>query len=179
MGMIRSNAEKLVRDCTSSAIALLPDHHASDSDSDSFAKASLDALAPLRGVGIATASLILSIVTAAGDGEVPFYSDDSFLWLCAGRYPGLQGVKKYIKPNGDLNVKYNMNEYRMLWDAMLGLQGRLNADVKEGPRVGLVDVERVAYVLSHFDGVYEGEEVQGDEQGNKKQKRAKAKGEDL
>lgn len=168
MGMIKSNPEPLVLKCASSAVSLLP------SNASDFPKASLDALAPLRGVGIATASLVLSIATAGDEYEVPFYSDDTFLWLCAEEYPGSEKGSKYKKPNGDLNVKYNANEYRLLWDKVGELQTRLNGGIGEGSkdgegRVRLVDVERVAFVLRNCD--VEGDYGQGDEKGNKKMKR--------
>lgn len=174
MGMIKSNPEPLILKCTSSAISLLP------SDTPEFPKASLDALAPLRGVGTATASLVLSIATARDEYEVPFYSDDTFFWLCAEEYPGSETGSKYKKPNGDLNVKYNANEYRLLWDKAGELQRRLNGGIGEGSkdgegRVRLVDVERVAFVLRNYDveGVCGGGEegMKGDEKANKKMRR--------
>ncbi|KAJ5289466.1 Protein of unknown function DUF3743 [Penicillium atrosanguineum] len=134
MSMIKSNAEKLVLECTSSAISLLPGPNSTpstESEGDVFPKESLDALTRLRGVGVATASLVLSIATAASADadEVPFYSDDTFRWLCAACYPGSEDVaRKYLKPNGDLGVKYNVNEYRLLWDKMGELRGEVEWD---------------------------------------------------
>ncbi|KAJ5131798.1 hypothetical protein N7448_005956 [Penicillium atrosanguineum] len=138
MSMIKSNAEKLVLECTSSAISLLPGPNSTpntESEGDVFPKESLDALTRLRGVGVATASLVLSIATAASADadEVPFYSDDTFLWLCAACYPGSEEVaRKYLKPNGDLGVK-------------------LNGMGEEEGKVGFVDVERVAFVVRNLE----------------------------
>lgn len=184
MGLINSNTEKLVLECTSSALSLLPSKPDGDGAGDVFPKESLDALSKLRGVGIATASLVLSIITASDTGvcEVPFYSDDTFLWLCAGVYPGSEEkVGKFLKPNGDLGVKYNVNEYRLLWDAMRELRGRLNGDGEgEEERVRFVDIERVAFVVRNSEGT--GVDLGGgggggdsdrkvDEKGGKKAKR--------
>lgn len=157
MGMIKSNTEKLVLECTSSALSLLPHPNSTshvDSEGDVFPKESFDALTRLRGVGVATASLVLSIATAssAESDEVPFYSDDTFLWLCAGRYPrSEEEVRKYLKPNGDLGVKYNVNEYRLLWDKMGELRGRLNGDGEGEGKVRFIDIERVAFVVRNIE----------------------------
>lgn len=186
MGLIKSNTEKLVLECTSSALSLLPSKPDRDGAGagagDVFPKESLDALSKLRGVGIATASLVLSIITASDTGvcEVPFYSDDTFLWLCAGVYPGSEEkVGKYLKPNGDLGVKYNVNEYRLLWDATRELRGRLNGDGEgEEERVRFVDIERVAFVVTNIDaagidlsGDGNGDGGEVDKKGGKKAKR--------
>ncbi|RHZ43242.1 uncharacterized protein CDV56_100915 [Aspergillus thermomutatus] len=164
LGLVRSNQPDLVRRTTSSAFAAVPasDPTAdlasadaepeSESESDgAFPKQSLDALiAPLRGVGPATASLILSVATESA----PFYSDDVFLWLCLGEFPSAAaaedggersvGASKHVRPNGELNVKYNLQEYRLLWEAVRRLRARLDA-------VSCADVEKVAFVLRHID----------------------------
>ncbi|KAJ5684726.1 uncharacterized protein N7477_001071 [Penicillium maclennaniae] len=170
MGMIKSNAEKVVLECTSSAISLLPEPSTTpnvDSEGDLYPKESFDALTRLRGVGVATASLILSIATASSVevDEVPFYSDDTFLWLCAGCYPGSEEeeVRKYLKPNGDLGVKYNVNEYRLLWEKMEELRGRLNRPGEGEDKIRFVDIERVAFVVRNFDD--SGFDVGGDDGG--------------
>lgn len=179
MGMVRSNQNKSVVNSTSSAIAALPKEDPLLSPSEAFPKASLDALAPLRGVGTATASLILSIATGRGEvaHQVPFYSDDIYLWLCLKDFPETEGesrakqlissggtgdkpkkVSKFKRPNGELNVKYNMHEYQKLWDECLGLLFRLNHAVEEEaaaedgtPRfISHNDIEKVAYVLRNI-----------------------------
>ncbi|PKX94417.1 uncharacterized protein P174DRAFT_486477 [Aspergillus novofumigatus IBT 16806] len=157
LGLVCSNQAALVRRTTASAFATVP---ASDPMADlvAFPKQSLETLtAPLRGVGPATASLILSVATAVA----PFYSDDVFLWLCCGVFPSSAdaaaeddgpkkgGVSRRIRPNGELNVKYNMQEYRQLWEAVRRLRARLAAQSSEG--VSCADVEKVAFVLRHYD----------------------------
>jgi hypothetical protein len=120
----------------------------------------MDALNPLRGVGVATASLVLSIATGRNEyaQQIPFYSDDMFLWLVVKDYPStksstkLKVDSKFMRPNGELNVRYTLNEYRELWDACAELRMRLNKEV-EGDE-GIVsqnDIEKVAYVLRNID----------------------------
>ncbi|CAG8885916.1 unnamed protein product [Penicillium egyptiacum] len=161
MGMVTSNPVATITKSTSTAFAALPDVDPVVAPNDAFPKASLDALtAPIRGVGPATASLILSIATVFGDTEkqVPFYSDNVYLWLCLTDFPEGNNIKeqkpsKHKKPNGELIVKYNMNEYRELWNASQELRARLNnsAGEKSGDRpVSFIDIERVAYVLRNI-----------------------------
>ncbi|KAJ5714214.1 uncharacterized protein N7483_011395 [Penicillium malachiteum] len=159
MGLIRSNAEPLVSSCVSAALSALP-----KADSEEFPQASLDALQPLRGVGPATASLILSIMTGCSDTsrQVPFYSDDAFLWLCLQAYPKIEDnasekdVKSgftNLKPSPVvLKVRYTLNEYRELWDASNTLHRRLNEGLEAGQEpVSQNDIEKVAYVLHNID----------------------------
>ncbi|KAJ5494662.1 hypothetical protein N7463_010749 [Penicillium fimorum] len=161
MGMVKSNQVATITKSTSTAFAALPDADPVVAPNDAFPKASLDALtAPIRGVGPATASLILSIATVFSDSkkQVPFYSDDVYLWLCLTDFPEGQDAKeqkssKHKKPNGELIAKYNMSEYRDLWNASQELRARLNNGVGErsgdGP-VSFIDIERAAYVLRNI-----------------------------
>lgn len=54
-----------------------------------------------------------------------------------------------IRPNGELNVKYNIPEYRQLWEAVRRLRARLAAQSSDA--VSCADVEKVAFVLRHYD----------------------------
>ncbi|PLB43998.1 hypothetical protein P170DRAFT_369681 [Aspergillus steynii IBT 23096] len=182
LGMVKGNQEKVVQKATSDAFAAVPGHGLelkdegnddADGEVDEFPKSSLDMLTgPLRGVGPATASLLLSVGTGVGDPplEVPFYSDDTFLWLCLGEVPstndpkddapggeaGEEPAKKkqrasIFKPSGEINVKYNAQEYRQLWDAVRALRKRLNKAESSAGHVSCADVEKVALVLRHLD----------------------------
>ncbi|KAJ5777226.1 hypothetical protein N7520_000472 [Penicillium odoratum] len=172
MGMIKANDEKLIIKCTESASSSLPNANSKldlGSDSDLFPQKSLDALQPLRGVGVATASLILSIATGFREDheQVPFYSDDLFLWLVVGEYPvtGLsekgdsksKSKSKFMR-DGELNVKYNLNEYRELWGRCRELMRRLkiHEGYEEDP-ISQNDIEKVAYVLRNIgaSGLYD------------------------
>ncbi|KAF7546231.1 hypothetical protein G7Z17_g8575 [Cylindrodendrum hubeiense] len=89
---------------------------------DSNAQVALDILTKLRGIGPATASLLL---TVHDPDQVIFFSDEAFYWLCC------DGKKSPIK--------YNAKEYRALRDSAQDLSARLG--------VSATDVEKVAYVL--------------------------------
>lgn len=74
--------------------------------------------AGLRGVGPATASLLMAVMDPAG---AIFFSDEAFAWLC-----------------GDAKPRYSAGEYRDLLRRAEGLKTRLG--------VGATEIEQVAYV---------------------------------
>lgn len=158
MGMVKSNHDKTVTKSTSTALAALPDADPILVPSEAFPGASLDALTtPLRGVGPATASLILSIATVLDNprNQVPFYSDDVYLWLVLGDFPKAEDQVDKPSPNkksnGELMAKYDVNEYRDLWKHTQELRARLSKDVAESDRpVSLIDIEKVAYVIRNI-----------------------------
>ncbi|PYH46150.1 uncharacterized protein BP01DRAFT_294202 [Aspergillus saccharolyticus JOP 1030-1] len=135
LGMVRSNPETTICEATSTASELLQKHNMTEFPGDALDRVT----GPLRGVGPATGSLVLSVLA-----DVPFYSDDVFLWLCLGVYPGYgpEPARKAFKPgkSGELDVKYNAMEYRELWDAVRRLRERLG-------RVACEEVEKVAFVI--------------------------------
>lgn len=88
------------------------------------ASAAVEAFAKLKGIGPATASLLLSVHDSE---RVLFFSDEAFYWLCC-------GARK-------LPIKYNAKEYRDLSAAAQDMVRRL--------RVSATDIEKVAYVLMH------------------------------
>lgn len=82
----------------------------------------LNILTQLKGIGPATASLLLAVHDAD---NVIFFADEAFYWLCC------RGSKAPIK--------YNLKEYAELNERAHALASRLG--------VKAVDVERVAFVL--------------------------------
>lgn len=94
------------------------------------AAVALEALTKLKGIGPATASLLLSVHDPAG---VIFFSDEAFYWLCS------EGAKT--------TIKYNPKEYQALRSEAGRLAERLG--------VSATDIEKAAYVVmkqQHFDG---------------------------
>jgi len=84
--------------------------------------ASLNILTKLKGIGPATASLLLAVLDPE---RVIFFADEAFYWLCCG------GKKAPIK--------YNAKEYQELCERTRRLCQRL--------KVKAVDIERVAFVI--------------------------------
>lgn len=88
----------------------------------SDSSAAVDILTKLKGIGPATASLLLSVHDPE---RVLFFSDEAFYWLCCG------GKRDAIK--------YNKKEYAALGEEAQKLIERLG--------VRAVDLEKVAYVV--------------------------------
>ncbi|KAJ5811788.1 hypothetical protein N7474_008089 [Penicillium riverlandense] len=176
MGNLKTNQANLVRKSTAAALSALPIADPTLYPDEAFPRPSLDALTkPLRGVGPATASLILSISTAAGDAshQIPFYSDDVYLWLCLKDFPEPEDARtpqplissggastetkpkkkpsKYKRPNGELNVKYNASEYRQLWNASWELRERLNRSMDTSDQEDGEAEDDNAQPISHND----------------------------
>lgn len=84
--------------------------------------AALDGITKLKGIGPATASLLLSVHDPE---RVIFFSDEAFYWLCC------NGKKS--------TIKYNSKEYQELNKSAATVVKRLG--------VSATDVEKVAYVI--------------------------------
>lgn len=114
MKLVSSNDGEVVKKTIREAMA----QYRSD---NSIARA-VDAIAKLKGIGPATASLLLSVHDPE---RVVFFSDEAFWWLCC------EGKKSPIK--------YNAKEYQQLSAAADKIVKRL--------QVGATDIEKVAYVI--------------------------------
>lgn len=145
MKLVSSNAPETVWSATSAAAA------ASKSSSGASARRNTDTLGiltQLRGVGPATASLLLSVLDPQG---AIFFSDEAYWWLCCG---GRRDA-----------IRYTPREYDALCARARALGDRLRG-------AAMVDVEKAAYVAMR-EGLG-GEEAAGGEGGEKA--KAKAKG---
>ena len=113
----------------------------------------LKSLAALRGVGPATASLLLA---AAFPDDVPFFADEILLWLR--RSDGEEG---WEKPK----LKYDWKEYREVWDGVGSVRGRFGEE-----EVSAEDVERAGWVVEMLrdegvEAVFRGREKEVGEAG--------------
>jgi predicted flap endonuclease-1-like 5' DNA nuclease len=120
MKLVSSNDEKLVKSTAEEAVKIL------QSKKPDLA-AALDTMTKLRGIGPATASLLLAVHNPE---NVIFFADEAFYWLCCG---GEKGA-----------IKYNAKEYKMLDEEAATLSKRLG--------VRAVDIEKVAFVLMREGG---------------------------
>lgn len=118
MKLVSSNEESFANDTIKEAL------DAYDEKSD--APEAVQVLTKLKGIGPATASLLLAVHDPA---NVIFFADEAFYWLCSG------GKKD--------SIKYNAKEYKELDATSRKLIKRLG--------VKTVDIERVAYVLMNQD----------------------------
>jgi hypothetical protein len=117
LALVQSNSANDIQDTTKAAFKLLPD-----------AISALKVLVALKGIGPATASLLLSV---AAPETVPFFSDELFRW-CMWDESGSPG-------GWQRKIKYNAKEYEMLLEKVDALVKRLG--------VRAVDAEQVAWVL--------------------------------
>ena len=100
-----------------------------------FVKQSLAILTRLKGIGPATASLLLSVCDPV---TAPFFSDELFRWC----------LFQDGKGNGwDRGIKYNVKEYLELFDQVLSFSRRFMDNFQAD--VTADDVEKVAYVLGN------------------------------
>ena len=121
-GKFRPTLMKLVSSNDASTVTNVVEDALKAYRDTSDSSAAVDALAKLKGIGPATASLLLSVHDPE---RVLFFSDEAFYWLCCG------GKKDPIK--------YNKKEYAALGEEAQKLIERLG--------VRAVDLEKVAYVV--------------------------------
>ncbi|KAL1955974.1 hypothetical protein VTO42DRAFT_7874 [Malbranchea cinnamomea] len=166
LGLARSNTDDQIKVAISKAFNALPD----PSEPDPFPETSMKCLVDaLRGIGPATASLILSVMpprttTAANpDSEnvvgIPFFSDELYLWLCGKSYPGDKPKTVTKKEKRDKeNIDYTMAGYRQLWNAVREFRSRMQSSILSetqpggsGTSFSTADLEKVAFVLGHIE----------------------------
>lgn len=124
--LIASNSPEEARETTVDAFAVY------EEDNAQFQKAII-ALSKLKGVGPATASLILSSYDPV---QVPFFSDELFRYLHWSEGKG----------NGwDRKINYTLREYRELYEKTQELRERLEEE--SGEVVKAIDLEKMAYAL--------------------------------
>ncbi|TIA35138.1 hypothetical protein D6C78_06346 [Aureobasidium pullulans] len=148
--LVESNTDEAVEQCTREAFETYA------KDSDQWDKVVAMLAKGLRGVGPATASLLLNTY----DGEnVPFFSDELLRWVMFSEGKG----------NGwDRKIKYSTKEYQELYRRVGVLRERL---AKESEKtITSVDVEMVAYVLGRrqTEGVKRKEVDQEDKEGDER-----------
>jgi hypothetical protein len=124
MSLINKNAAEDVVDVTKEAFSL-------PLTSEGEVKAALAVLTRLKGVGPATASLLLSVKDPDG---TPFFGDELCRWAC---WDAKSGWKQ--------EIKYTEKVYLLLWKRVQELRARLKQD--DGRMIGALEVEKVAYVL--------------------------------
>lgn len=94
---------------------------------------SINKLATLKGIGPATASLLLSVYDPE---NVPFFSDELFRWICWDEKSGW-GRK----------IKYDVKEYKELFEGVETVRERLKRESGEKEGFRAVDLEKGAFVL--------------------------------
>jgi hypothetical protein len=112
---VQQNSEELVKETTIAGFS-------AESWNDS-----LNILTKLKGIGPATAALLLS---TSNPEELPFFSDEIFRWAFWQNKTG---------DRWDRKIKYSLKEYRELKAKIDELRDRIGR--------GAIEIEKVAYVL--------------------------------
>ena len=129
--MVNSNTEEAIESTTRSAFAIL------NANPDDSGKA-ISTLSSLKGIGVATASLILCCYEPI---SVPFFSDELFRWLHWEALP--------TKNEGwDRKISYTIKEYNSLKVKAKDLRERLSKDTADENVVKAIDLEKVAYAIA-------------------------------
>ncbi|KAL0935348.1 DUF1479 domain protein [Colletotrichum truncatum] len=126
-GKFRPTLMKLVSSNDSSTVQEIVEEGINVYQDTSDPSASLNILTKLKGIGPATASLLLAVHFPD---QILFFSDEAYYWLCN------NGQKA--------SLKYNTKEYDSLNTEAQKLTKRLG--------VSAMDVEKVAYVLLKKEG---------------------------
>ncbi|KAK7555843.1 hypothetical protein IWX50DRAFT_556484 [Phyllosticta citricarpa] len=138
-----SNDAQTVRRVTGDAFALL------STIQISLVLQALTTLTSLRGIGPATASLLLSIADPAN--TIPFFADELFLWSRSD-FHSLNPLPPQLKKS--VKIRYSVKEYeelvRAVWAVLREWRG-------EGVTASASDVEMVARVLGALGKEREGE----------------------
>lgn len=129
-----SNSDAAVEKSSRAAYALY------DDDRDGHWEKAISMLAKeLKGVGPATASLLLSVYDSD---KVPFFSDELFRWVMFEERKGL---------GWDRKIRYSIGEYKTMFPLVRTITDRLNEEADER-EFSALDVEKVAYVLGRRMG---------------------------
>ena len=133
-GTYRPNLSKLVASNTVTEIqSVTKDAFSAWDTSSKDPSKSVTALTKLRGIGPATASLLLSCYDSS---NIPFFSDELY------RYINWERAKN---KGWDRKIGYTMKEYKQLFMKITELKERLEISSKEV--VSALDIEKAAYVL--------------------------------
>lgn len=128
LALVQSNTAETILETTNEAYELIR-----SADGNVSPLPALKVLTQLKGIGPATASLLLSVLRMS---EVPFFSDELFRWCCWDEANDAKGA------GWRRGIKYNAKEYGVLVEKVSVLRKRLGVG-----NVMAVDVEKVAWVL--------------------------------
>ncbi|KAL8850941.1 MAG: hypothetical protein Q9221_004141 [Calogaya cf. arnoldii] len=138
--LVASNPVEEVRKTTSTAFSLMSE--------DPNPSNAISTLSKLKGIGPATASLLLSCYDPV---TIPFFSDELFRWLHW--QTDVEGNTKKRKSkgiedngNGNRKINYTAKEYASIFEKTTVLRKRLSEE--SGETITAVDIEKAAYKIS-------------------------------
>jgi hypothetical protein len=139
--LIKENNAKVVQAITQNALEQLrlSSKRLEDVKEDGLRRC-LDELCKLRGVGPATASLLMSVYDSD---RLPFFSDELYRWLFWDEPMSAAAAKK--GSGWSREIKYDVKAYMALFSRFQKLRKRMLLD--HGMVISALDAEKVAYVL--------------------------------
>ncbi|KAI7550550.1 hypothetical protein KC331_g3111 [Hortaea werneckii] len=149
-GKFRPTLQKLV-DCNDvmtvkttaiEAYRILPPSNTTAPSAENIRKV-LDVFTRLKGVGAATATLLMA---SNDQTNIPFFSDEVYRWIHHDDAPTKPALKGGGASGWTREVRYTIKDYLEFYPKVQQLRERLNLE-SNGVQVTALDVEKVAYVL--------------------------------
>ncbi|KAI7325123.1 hypothetical protein KC315_g8042 [Hortaea werneckii] len=140
--LVDSNDVMTVKTIAIEGYRILPPTNTTAPSAENIRKV-LDVFTRLKGVGAATATLLMASYDQT---NIPFFSDEVYRWIHHDDAP----IKPALKGGGasgwTREVRYTIKDYLDFYPKVQQLRERLNLE-SNGAQVTALDVEKVAYVL--------------------------------
>lgn len=124
------------------AYRILPPSNTTAPSAENIRKV-LDVFTRLKGVGAATATLLMA---SNDQTNIPFFSDEVYRWIHHDDAPTKPALKGGGASGWTREVRYTIKDYLEFYPKVQQLRERLNLE-SNGVQVTALDVEKVAYVL--------------------------------
>ncbi|KAI7551305.1 hypothetical protein KC331_g2632 [Hortaea werneckii] len=140
--LVDSNDVMTVKTTAIEAYRILPPSNTSAPSAENIRKV-LDVFTRLKGVGAATATLLMA---SNDQTNIPFFSDEVYRWIHHDDAPTKPALKGGGASGWTREVRYTIKDYLEFYPKVQQLRERLNLE-SNGVQVTALDVEKVAYVL--------------------------------
>ncbi|RMZ03395.1 hypothetical protein D0862_05683 [Hortaea werneckii] len=140
--LVDSNDVMTVKTTAIEAYRILPPSNDTAPSAENIRKV-LDVFTRLKGVGAATATLLMA---SNDQTNIPFFSDEVYRWIHHDDAPTKPALKGGGASGWTREVRYTIKDYLDFYPKVQQLRERLNLE-SNGVKVTALDVEKVAYVL--------------------------------
>ncbi|GAB1731275.1 hypothetical protein NU195Hw_g4244t1 [Hortaea werneckii] len=140
--LVDSNDVMTVKTTAIEAYRMLPPTNITAPSTENIQKV-LDVFTRLKGVGAATATLLMASYDQT---NIPFFSDEVYRWVHHDDAPTRPALKGGGASGWTREVRYTIKDYLDFYPKVQQLRERLNLE-SNGAHVTALDVEKVAYVL--------------------------------
>ncbi|KAI7153371.1 hypothetical protein KC349_g8408 [Hortaea werneckii] len=140
--LVDSNDVMTVKTTAIEAYRILPPSNTTAPSAENIRKV-LDVFTRLKGVGAATATLLMA---SNNQTNIPFFSDEVYRWIHHDDAPTKPALKGGGASGWTREVRYTIKDYLEFYPKVQQLRERLNLE-SNGVQVTALDVEKVAYVL--------------------------------